>query len=120
MNLLDPPAEYTLLPAMINLLHSITIQEHSKGTSAITASTMKIWTISVMKGSHVSHTTTKSTPFAVSKDEWDAREDTDNFMKNALDILRYANRHVSSFSNVEQRKNQALTVIELHLSEGIS
>ena len=28
--------------------------------------------------------TTKSTPFAVSQDEWDTKEDTDKSMKNAL------------------------------------
>ena len=40
--------------------------------------------------------TTKSTPFAVSKDEWNTKEDTGKPMKNALYILWYAKRHVSS------------------------
>ena len=31
-----------------------------------------------------SHATTKSTLFAVSKDEWDTKEDTGKSMKNAL------------------------------------
>jgi len=31
-----------------------------------------------------SRTTTKSTLFSVSKDEWDTKEDTDKSMKNAL------------------------------------
>ena len=39
-------------------------------------------------------TTAKSTPFAVSKDEWDTKEDTGKSMKNALYVLRYANRHM--------------------------
>ena len=42
-----------------------------------------------------SHATTKSIPFAVSKGEWDTKEDTGKSMKNALYILRYAKRHVS-------------------------
>ena len=41
---------------------------------------------------------TKSTPFAVSKDEWDTKE------KNALYVLLYAKRHVSSWSDVKQFK----------------
>ena len=40
--------------------------------------------------------TTKLTFFAVSKDEWDTKEDTGKSMKNALYILRYAKGHVSS------------------------
>ena len=39
--------------------------------------------------------TTKSTPYAVSKDEWDTKEDTGKSMKNALYELRYAKRHMS-------------------------
>ena len=31
--------------------------------------------------------TAKLTPFTVSKDEWDTKEDTGKFMKNALYIL---------------------------------
>ena len=34
----------------------------------------------------------KLTLFAVSKDEWDTKEDTGKYMKNALHILRYAKR----------------------------
>ena len=40
--------------------------------------------------------TAKSTPFAVCKDESDTKEDTGKSMKNALHVLRYAKRHVSS------------------------
>ena len=46
--------------------------------------------------------TAKSTPFTVSKDEWDTKEDTGKSMKNALYVLRYAKRHLSGRSNVEQ------------------
>ena len=37
----------------------------------------------------------KSTLFAVSKDEWGAKEDTGESMKNKLYILRYAKTHPS-------------------------
>ena len=52
-----------------------------------------------------SHATTQSTLFAVSKDEWDTKEDTGKPMKNALYVLQCAKRHLSGRSNVEQRKN---------------
>ena len=42
-----------------------------------------------------SHATTKSTLFATSKDEWDTKDDTGKSLKNALCVLRYAERHLS-------------------------
>ena len=36
-----------------------------------------------------SHATAKSILFAVSKDEWDTKEDTGKYMKNALYVLWY-------------------------------
>ena len=44
----------------------------------------------------------KSILFAVSKDEWDTKEDTGKSMKNALYVLRYAKRHLSGRTNVKQ------------------
>ena len=44
----------------------------------------------------------KSTPFPVSKDEWDTKENTGKSMKNALYVLRYAKRHLSGRNDVEQ------------------
>jgi len=44
--------------------------------------------------------------FAVSKYEWNTKEDTGKSMKNVLHVLRYATRHLSGQSNVEQWKNQ--------------
>ena len=38
--------------------------------------------------------TAKLTPFTVSEDEWDTKEDTGKSMKNALYILQYSKRHV--------------------------
>ena len=48
----------------------------------------------------------KSTLFAVSKAEWDIKEDTGKSMKNALYVLRYAKRHLSTevTSNIEKIK----------------
>ena len=46
--------------------------------------------------------TAKLTLFAVSKDEWDTKEDTGKSMKNVLYILRYAKRHLSGQSDIEQ------------------
>ena len=66
--------------------------------------------------------TAKSTPFAVSKDEWDTKEDTGKSMKNALYVLQYAKctRLAEATSNGEEIKPIALAVIKLHLSEGTS
>ena len=50
----------------------------------------------------LSHATAKSTLFAVSKDEWNTKEDTGKSMKNALYVLWYAKRHLSGRSDVEQ------------------
>ena len=44
----------------------------------------------------------KSTLLAVTKDEWDTKEDTGKSMKNALYILRYVKRHLSGQSDFEQ------------------
>ena len=44
----------------------------------------------------------ESTLFAVSKDEWDTKEDTGKSMQNALYILHYTKRHLSGQSDVEQ------------------
>ena len=68
-----------------------------------------------------SRATAKLTLFAVSKDEWDTKEDTGKSMKNALYVLQYAKRHLSGRSNIKQWKNYpiALAVIKLRLFEGI-
>ena len=57
----------------------------------------------------------KSTPFPVSKDEWDTKEDIGKPIKNALYILRYAKRtcRAEATSNSEKIKPIALAIIEL-------
>jgi len=44
---------------------------------------------------YLSHATTKSMLFTVSKDEWNTKEDTGKSLKNTLHILQYAKRHLS-------------------------
>ena len=62
---------------------ALRIKNCSKSASAI-----KVATTKNMDGFHYegkpSCATAKSTPFAVSKDEWDTKEDTGKSMKNAL------------------------------------
>jgi len=41
-----------------------------------------------------SRATTKLTLFTVSKDEWNIKEDTGKSLKNVLDVLQYAKRHL--------------------------
>ena len=68
--------------------------------------------------------TAKSTPFAVSKGEWDTKENTGKFMKNALYLLHYAKRYTYVWLNqcpsVKKIKPVVLAIIKLCLSEGIS
>ena len=80
---------------MFNPLHSITNQKLLKSTSAIEVATMKNMDDFCYEGKP-SCATAKLTSFAVSKDEWDTKEETGKSMKNALYVLWYAKRHMSS------------------------
>ena len=80
---------------------AIRIKNCLKNAFAIKIATMKNTDDFHFEGK-LSHARTKSTPFPVSKDEWDTKEDTGKSMKNALYILRYAKRHLSGRSDVEQ------------------
>ena len=73
---------------------AVQIKNCSKSTSTIKIATMKNTDDFHYEGKP-SHATTKLTLFAVSKDEWDTKEDTGKSMKNALYILRYVKRHLS-------------------------
>ena len=86
---------------MFNPLHSSTNQELFESTSAIKISTTKNTDDFCFEGKP-SCAIAKSTLFAVSKDEWDTKEDTGKSMKNALYVLWYAKRHQSGQSDVEQ------------------
>ena len=70
---------------------AVRIKNWLKSTSAIKIATMKNTDDFRYEGKP----SAKSTPFSVSKDEWDTKEDTGKSMKNALYILRYAKRHLS-------------------------
>jgi len=85
---------YPSLSAMFNLLYSSMNQELFENTSAIKVATMKkIRTISITQRKP-SRTTTKSTLFTVSKDEWNTKEDTGKSLKDALHVLRYVKKHL--------------------------
>ena len=73
---------------------AVRIKNCSKRTSAIKIATMKNTDDFRYEGKP-SRATTKLTLFAVSKDEWGTKEDTDKSMKNALYVLRYAKKHLS-------------------------
>jgi len=64
--------------------------------------------------------TTKSTLFVVSKGKCDTK-DIGKSIKNALHVQRYGKRHLSGWSNIEQRKIKpvALVIVDLRESEGI-
>ena len=68
---------------------AIGIKDCLKSTSAIKTATMKNMDNFHFEGKP-SHAHAKWTPFPVSKDEWDTKEDTGKSMKNALYALRYA------------------------------
>ena len=80
---------------------AVQIKNCLKSTSAIKIAMMKNTDDFHFEGKP-SHSRAKSTPFPVSKDEWDTKEDTGKSMKNALYILRYAKRHLSGRSDVKQ------------------
>ena len=54
-----------------------------------------------------SRATTKSTLFTVRKDEWNTKEDTGKSLKNALDVLWYAKKYLSGWSDVDQWKKSS-------------
>ena len=80
---------------------AIRIKNCLKSTSAIKIATMKNTDDFCFEGKP-SRARTKLTPFPVSKDEWDTKKDTGKSMKNALYVLRYAKRHLSGRSDIEQ------------------
>ena len=73
---------------------ALQIKKCLKSTSAITVAPMKN-TDGFRYEAKPLRATDKSTPFTVSKDEWDTKGDTSKSMTNALYILWYAKRHVS-------------------------
>jgi len=80
-----------------------------KRITAIQVAIMKMWTISI----NVS--TTKSTPFAVSKDKWGTKKGTS---KNTLYAQWYGKRHLMKLNSVKV-KPIVLATVEFRESEGI-
>ena len=80
---------------------AVRIKNCLKSTSTFKIATMKNRDDFRYEG-EPSRATTKLTLFAVSKDEWDRKENTGKSMKNALYVLRYAKRHLLGQSDVEQ------------------
>ena len=80
---------------------AIRIKNCLKSAFAIRIATMKNTDDFHLEGKP-SRAHTKSTPFPVSKDKWDTKEDTGKSMKNALYVLWYAKRHLSGRSDVER------------------
>jgi len=72
-----------------------------KSTSVIKVTTMKNTDNSVTQRKP-SCETTKLMLFAVSKDEWNTKVESGKSLKNVLDILQYAKRHLSGLSDVKQ------------------
>ena len=85
----------------VSYVQPVTQQYESRTVRKIQIATMKNTDGLHFEGKP-SHATAKLTSFAVSKDEWETKEDTGKSMKNELYILRYAKRHLSGQSNVEQ------------------
>ena len=112
---------YALLLAVFNLLHSSTNQKLFEKHLCNQNSHYKNMDDFHYKGKP-SRAISKLTLFAVSKDEWDTKEDAGKSMKNALYILWYAKGTpwAEVTSNSEKIKPIVLAVIELRLSEGIS
>ena len=64
--------------------------------------------------------TTKSPLFAVSKDEWDTKEDTGKFMKKECIVRTVVCQKAPLGPKQCRTVKKALAVMELHLSEDIS
>ena len=87
---------------MFNPLHNSTNQELFDKHLCYQNSRYEKYGQFLLREGEPSCAITKSTLFAVSKDEWDTKEDTGKSMKNALYVQRYAKRHLSGRSNVKQ------------------
>ena len=80
---------------------AVRIKNCLKSTSAIKIATMTNTDDFCYKGKPL-RAIAKSRLFAVSKDEWDTKEDTGKSMKKALHVLQYAKRHLLDQSDIEQ------------------
>jgi len=88
-----------------NAFHEIIFAKHSRYT---------VWSISILKGS-LSITIAKSTPFIVSKDEWETKEDAECIVR-----MPKGTSWDEAMLNSVKLNPVALAVIELSLFKGIS
>ena len=88
----------------------VRIKNCLKSTSAFKIATMKVNTEYFCYEGKPSRAIAKSTLLAVSKDEWDTKEDTGKSMKNALYILRYAKLSTVGPKRRRTVKNQACSL----------
>jgi len=95
------------LPAMFNPLYNSTNQQLFKRNFCNQSSYYENY--EWFNGSH-HMPTTKSTLFKVNKDGWYTKEGHAKSMKNALYVQWYGKRHLSGWSDVEQRKNQTCSL----------
>ena len=86
---------------MFNALHSISNQELLEKHLCYQNSHYEKYGRFLYK-EKPSHATAELTLFAVSKDEWDAKEGTGKSMKNALYVQWYAKRNLSGQSDIER------------------
>ena len=103
---------------------AVRIKNCSKSTSVIKIATMKNTDNFCYEGKP-SCATAKLTLFAVSKDEWDTKEDIGKSMKNEECIVHTAVCQMAPLGPKQRRtvkkiKSVALVVVKLCLSEGIS
>ena len=81
---------------------TVRIKNCLKSTSAIKIATMTNMDDFRYTEGKLSRAIAKLTLFAVSKDEWDTKEDTGKSMKNAMYVLRCAERNLSDRSDIKQ------------------
>jgi len=95
-------------PFSVTHYTAVRINNCLKSTSVVKVATMKntdnlLRTVSVAQRKP-SHATTTLTLFTVSKNEWNTKEDSGKSLKNALDVLQYANRHLPGWK-VKKKSN---------------
>ena len=78
---------------MFSPLHSVTNEEHyMKDLRNQSTQNGKLGQFPLHREAIMIHYC-ELTPFAVSKDKWDTKEDTGKSMKNVLYVVQYAKRH---------------------------
>ena len=93
------------------VIQPVTQQYESRSTSAIEIATMKNTDDFRFEGKP-SRARAKSTPFPVSKDEWNTKEDTGKSMKNALHVLWLVSRGQTAFFRILGGEKKGLVQLQ--------